>query len=96
VASLDEQIEEMKNLSLDRVKMFHKDFYGASNSLITAVGDFDPAEVQKQIGDLFENWKSPKKFVRVDNRYQKLAPKAEVFQSPDKPMPCGLRQGRSR
>ena len=49
------------------------------------MGDFDAEAVQKQISDLFESWKSPKKFVRVDNKYQKLTPKAEVFQAPDKP-----------
>jgi zinc protease len=85
VASIDEQIEEIKALNLEKVKSFYKDFYGASDSLVTFVGDFDANEVQKQIGDLFASWKSPKKFVRVDTKYQKLAPKAEVFQSPDKP-----------
>jgi zinc protease len=85
VATLDEQIEEMKALNLEKVRMFYKDFFGASDSLITAVGDFDTTAVQKQISDLFESWKSPKKFVRVDNKYQKLTPKTEVFQAPDKP-----------
>jgi zinc protease len=85
VPSLDERIEDMKALSLEKVKLFHKDFYGGSDSLITVVGDFDAAAVQKQVSDLFETWKSPKKFVRIDNKYQKLALKAEVFQAPDKP-----------
>jgi zinc protease len=85
VQTLDEQIEDMKALTLDKVKMFYKDFYGATDSLITAVGDFDPKEVQKQIGDLFNGWKSPKKYVRLENRFKKLTPKTEVFLAPDKP-----------
>jgi zinc protease len=85
VPSMDEQIEEMRILNLEKVKMFYKDFYGASDSLIAVVGDIDANEVQKQIGALFENWKSPKKFVRIEEKYQKLAPKAEVYQAPDKP-----------
>jgi zinc protease len=84
-ATLDEQIEEMKALTLEKIKTFYQNFYGASDSLITVVGDFDVSEVQKQTGDLFESWKSPKKFVRIDNKYQKLTLKAEVFQAPDKP-----------
>ena len=79
--SLDEQIEDMNALEPEKARMFHKDFYGASDSLVTAVGDFDTTAVQKQISDLFESWKSPKKFVRVDSKYQKLTPKAEVFQA---------------
>jgi zinc protease len=84
VQSLDEQIESFKALDLDKVKAFYKDFYGASDSLVTVVGDLDPEAVQKQINDLFGNWESPKKYVRVENKYQKLTPKAEVFMAPDK------------
>jgi zinc protease len=82
--TLEERIEETRALTLDQVKMFHKGFYGASNGEVTVIGDFDPAAVQKQIGELFGNWKSPKKYVRVESKYQKLAPIAEAFESPDK------------
>jgi zinc protease len=84
VQSLDEQIEAFKTLDLDKVRAFYKDFYGASDSLVTVVGDFDPEAAQKQISDLFGSWNSPKKYVRVENKYQKLTPKAEVFPAPDK------------
>ncbi len=85
VSTMEEQIEDAKALDLEKVKAFYKDFYGASDSLITFVGDFDDGETQKQISSLFENWKSPKKFVRIENKYRNLGPKAEVFQAPDKP-----------
>jgi zinc protease len=84
VSTLDEEVEEMKALDLEKVKAFYKDFYGASDSLIAFVGDFDGNETVKQISALFESWKSPKKYVRVNNKYQKIAPKTEVFQTPDK------------
>ena len=85
VATLDEQHEEMTALTLDEVKKFHKDFYGASNSFISAVGDFDADAVRGQIRDLFGGWKSPKRYVRVENNYHKLTPTAETFEAPDKP-----------
>jgi zinc protease len=85
VSTLDEQIEELKALTLDEAKKFYQDFYGASDSLITVVGDFDTETVQKQVQDLFGNWNSPKKYARVETKYQKLTPKAEVFLAPDKP-----------
>jgi zinc protease len=85
VSTLEEQLENIKALALDKVKAFHMEFYGASDSLVTVVGDFDSDAVQKQINDLFGTWKSPKKFVRLDSKYRNLAPKAEVFLSPDKP-----------
>ncbi len=85
VATLEERIEETTALELDAVKQFYKDFYGASDSLVSVVGDFDPETVTKQISDLLGNWKSPKKFARVESKYQKLTPKEEVFEAPDKP-----------
>jgi len=85
VATLDEQIEDTKALTLDEVKKFHRDFYGASDSLVSVVGDFDTDAVQNQTQDLFGSWKSPKKYARVKTKYQKLTPTAEVFEAPDKP-----------
>jgi len=85
VATLDEMIEEMTELQLNSVKQFHKDFYGASDSLVSVVGDFDPESVKAQINDLFGNWRSPKKYSRIESKYQKLTPKAEVFLAPDRP-----------
>ncbi len=84
VSTLDESIEELKALNLDAVREFHKSFYGASDSLISVVGDFDPEVVRRKIGDLFGSWKSPKKYARIEARYRSLKPKAEVFSTPDK------------
>lgn len=80
-----ERIEETVALQLDEVKAFWKDFYGASDSLVSVVGDFDAAAVQNQIRELFGNWNSPKRYARVETKYQKLTPTTGVFMAPDKP-----------
>lgn len=85
VPTIEEAIENMKALELAKVQDFYRKFYGASDSQITVVGDFDAPAVQQQIGELFGGWKSPQKYVRVPNKYRKLTPKAEVFMAPDKP-----------
>jgi zinc protease len=82
--TLDEEIADLKALSLDQLKAFHQGFYGASHGEVTVVGDFDPAAVTKQIEELLGGWRSPKPYARVESRYQKIAPKAEAFESPDK------------
>ncbi len=84
VSTLDEQIEDMTTLTLDEVKKFHQDFYGASDCLVSVVGDFDDDAVKSQIRDLFGNWKSPKRYARVKTKYQKLTPTTEVLEAPDK------------
>jgi zinc protease len=85
VATLEERIEEIGALQLDDVKAFYKDFYGASDSLVSAVGDFDADALQNQIRELFGDWKSPRKYARVETKYQKLTPTTEVLMAPDKP-----------
>ena len=46
VPSIDEEIAELKSVTLDQVKQFHANFYGASNAEVAIVGDFDP-----EVGD---------------------------------------------
>lgn len=41
--TIDEDIADIKAVTLDDVKKFYKDFYGASNGQLTVVGDFDAA-----------------------------------------------------
>ena len=58
-STVDEEIDELKKLTLADVKKFYADFYGASNAELAIVGDFDAAEVQKLATELFGAWKSP-------------------------------------
>ena len=57
--SIPEEIEEVKAAKLDDAKAFYKKFYGASDGYLAVVGDFDPAEVKKEIAEQFGAWKSP-------------------------------------
>ena len=47
VSSIDEEIAELKSLTLDQVKQFHASFYGATNAEVAIVGDFDPEVAMK-------------------------------------------------
>ena len=84
VPTLEERIAEVSATTLDQLKAFHRDFYGASHGQITVIGDFEVAAVQQQLGGLFDAWKSPKPYARVANPYQPIAAKAEAFEAPDK------------
>lgn len=90
----DEEIAEMKKLPLDAVKGFYDSFVGASNAEVVLVGDFDGAEMQKLLGELFGNWKSPKPFRRLLRDYQKVPADNQMIETPDKQnamMMAGLR-----
>ncbi len=59
VGTIDEQIEETNQVTLDEVKRFHSQFYGVSHGELVIVGQFDPAATGKVAAELFGRWKSP-------------------------------------
>jgi zinc protease len=83
-STADEAIANLKSATLEQVKQFYKDFYGASDATFAASGDFDEAEIKTLVGQLFGNWKSPKPFARLTDPYRDIAPVNEKIETPDK------------
>ncbi len=81
--TLDEEITAVKALTLDDVKKFYKDFYGASVGEFAVVGDTDKATVSS-IEQVVGNWKSPAKFERLPADYFDVAAINKSFETPDK------------
>jgi len=71
-------------ITIDQVKQFHKDYYGASNAELAVMGDFDPAEVEAVARQLFGNWKSPADYQQVKRIASKVEPTNLTFETPDK------------
>lgn len=84
VATFDEDLDELKAATLDDVKKFYADFYGASNGELAVIGDFDAQEISKLANELFGDWKSPRPFARVPNEYQPINAINTSFNTPDK------------
>src|SRR5216117_1751781 len=84
VPTFDEQIEELRSLTVDQLKKFHSDFYGASNGEVSVVGDFDSEDTQKVLGTQLSSWKSPKPYTQLKNPYRKIEPLNQSFETPDK------------
>lgn len=84
VRTPDEQTEDLKAVTLEQVKQFHKDFYGASYGTISVVGDFDATEISALAKTLFGNWKSPQPYVRVKEEYSKEKTASRTLDTPDK------------
>jgi zinc protease len=83
-STLDEQIEDLKKVTRDDVSQFYKQFYGAGEGEIVISGQFDPAQAQKLVGELFGDWKSPSHYERVRNMYADVAPINDKIETPDK------------
>jgi zinc protease len=84
VPSLDEEIAELKSLTLEQVKQFHASFYGATNAEVAVVGDFEPEVAMKIVSTGLGSWKSPKPYAQVKNPYRKIEPVTRSFETPDK------------
>jgi zinc protease len=82
--TIDEQIEDLKAVTLDDVKKFYREFYGASEGDIVAVGAMKTEDVQKAAAQLFGSWKSPSPYARIDSKYIAVKPINEKILTPDK------------
>jgi zinc protease len=83
-ATLDERGARLQALSLDEVRKCYADFYGASDSELAVVGDFDPEEIARLAQELFGDWKSPRAYSRIPLRIADVAPVNSVINTPDK------------
>jgi zinc protease len=83
-STIDEQLEDLKKVSLDDVRKFYAQFYGAGEGEITVGGQFDPAQVQKLISDLFGDWKSASRYGRISDPYDKVTAINHKIETPDK------------
>jgi zinc protease len=82
--TIDESVEMIKGATLDEVKKFYADFYGASAAEMAVVGDFDPKEIEGLTNDLFASWKSATPYVRIADGYRDIAGVNQSFETPDK------------
>jgi zinc protease len=84
VPTLDEQLSELRDMSVDRLQAFHSGFFGASHAELAVVGDFDPEAVLGVVSPGLGDWKSPKPFADITIPHRTIAPANEVFETPDK------------
>jgi zinc protease len=85
VALPDEQIEDLKKVTIADVRQFYQQFYGGGKDAeIAVVGQFDPAQVKQQLETLFGSWKSQAPYARVLNPYRKIDPMNKNIETPDK------------
>ena len=84
VGTVDEDIAETKAVTLEQVKKFHRDFYGASNGELVIVGDFDEKEINPVVNQLFGGWKSVKPYTRISQKFAPVSAVKKSIETPDK------------
>ena len=84
VETLEERLEQWRTLQLSDVRRCWRELVGASHSELTVVGDFDPEQVIALAQKLFNDWKSPLPYARIQSRIAQAAPLERDINTPDK------------
>ncbi|MFL9922872.1 pitrilysin family protein [Herbaspirillum lusitanum] len=82
--TLDQKIAGIKAVTLEQVKAFHREFYGASHGELAVVGDFDVNATRAAIDSAFGGWDSAAAYQRVLPSYADIAPTRSLINTPDK------------
>jgi zinc protease len=82
--TLEERAARLKALTLEEVRRCYAQLVGASDSELTVVGDFDPQEVVALATELFGDWKSPRPYARIAQRYFDAQGIDRTIGTPDK------------
>jgi zinc protease len=82
--TFEESLASLRALTLDEVKAFHREFYGAGFGEIAVVGDFDAAAFKAQAEKLFGGWTTKHPFVRLPDPAIDVATANARFETPDK------------
>lgn len=90
----DARLEELKGLKAEDLKAFHQTFYGASHAGFAASGDFDAAELQKLVTELFGSWTAQAPYARIPGRLKVPASQRHEVETPDKKGAFFLAQSR--
>lgn len=84
--TVDEQLEELKKLTLDGVLAFHRSFFGSDGMVASVVGDVTESQVQAVFAPLVEGWKSEKPFKKeASTAVEGVTTPTVRIQTPGKP-----------
>ncbi|NNE26400.1 MAG: insulinase family protein [Saprospiraceae bacterium] len=82
--TLEEQIEDINELTLEDVKAFYSEYYGTDEATVSVVGDFDEAEIKSKLNSHFGSWTSDSKYQRIEDPYVEIKPEEAEINTPDK------------
>lgn len=85
-ATFDETIADIDAVTVDDLRDFHSRFYGASNTEVAAVGDFDAETFVAAVEAALSDWASPVAYEEIVDPYPDPVPPAvnSSFDTPDK------------
>ncbi|KAF2330548.1 M16 family metallopeptidase [Flavobacterium ginsenosidimutans] len=83
--SVEDNIANIKNATLDEVKAFHKKYFGTASMRLVIVGDTEGANLNASLKKSFKNWNGGVTEKLKFEEASKSAAKTEVVTIPEKP-----------
>ena len=80
----EEMLAEMQKVTLEDVRKFHAQFYGASYAELAVVGPLTQPEVQRIGQSTLGNWTTSVPYRRLFSEYKQFAPINRKIETPDK------------
>ena len=82
--SIDEKLEGLTKITIDDLKKYYDDFYGANHSLAVFVGGIDKTIVTSFLKNTLGNWNSKADFAEIEPEYFDVKSVTESLKTPDK------------
>ncbi|MFZ4650819.1 MAG: M16 family metallopeptidase [Rubrivivax sp.] len=82
--TFDEQAQDIRSVTVERLQRFHARFVGAGTAEFAAVGDLDPVAVRAVIERSLAGWASPMPARRIEDPLWPSPPVRLAFNTPDK------------
>lgn len=80
----EDQLAGIRNVTLDDVKQFHDQFYGANYGVFAVVGPVDQAAVKAAAGELLGNWNTAMAYKPIVAAFQPVTSMNQKIETPDK------------
>ncbi len=80
----EEQLAELRKVTLEDVKTFHAQFYGANYGVFAVVGPVDQAAVKAAADELFGRWNTSMAYKPIIPSYQPVTSTNQKIETPDK------------
>jgi zinc protease len=82
--TLDEEIADLRAVTVADLQRFHQQFFGAANMQIAVVGDLDEQATLAALTEAFGDWRSAEPYNRIVQPYRDLQPVDLTRITPDK------------
>jgi len=82
--STDENIENLSKATLDGLKKYYNDFYGANHSISVFVGGIDKPVITQFLKNTFSGWNSKEAYTEILHQYFDIQSTTENIETPDK------------